>query len=94
MDSYQKYVESYSDHCYGLVANVFDKVKAIDLDEVKAHFIVNVSKLEFADNFRVYPLSQEKEYTEQQNKGCCGFWDVQFKCKSGNIYLLGCNYGH
>lgn len=93
MDSYQKYVQSYSDRT-ARTDHVFGRVTAIDLDEVKTHFIVNVSKLDFADNFRVYPISQQKEYNDQKNKGCCGFWDVQFKCKSGNIYLLGCNYGH
>lgn len=90
MDSYQKYTRDmlagYNWH--------FHRVKQQDLDEVQVSFAMMLSDLEYTDNFRIYPLYQKQEFYEQAEKGCCGSINRYVKCKSGRIYLIGCNYGH
>ena len=90
MDSYDKYIKDFFKGYYDILVFVKDE----DKDEVACEFAINVSHLEYADNFRVFPLNKTKEYYNIKNKGCCGFFDIQVKCKSGNIYWIGCNYGH
>lgn len=96
-DSYQKFAEDMFGPIEKIAQNeksAFHRVKKQDLDEVVVAFAVKVAHLEYADNFRVYPLYQEKEFKQQADRGCCGSWDTQYKCLSGNIYWMGCNYGH
>lgn len=96
-DSYQKFAEDMFGTIEEISKNdnsIFHRVNKQDLDEIVVAFSVNVAHLEYADNFRIYPAHQEKEYMKQKNKGCCGSWNTQYKCLSGNIYFLGCNYGH
>lgn len=33
------------------------------------------------------------EYEKQQNRGCCGFLDIEIMI-NGRRALIGCNYGH
>lgn len=90
MDSYQKYARD----VFGGSNWHFRRVSEKDMDEVKVAFALMITGLDRCDNFRIYPLWQKKEYFEQQQQGCCGNIDSQIKCKSGNIYWIGCNYGH
>lgn len=92
-DSYQKF----ADDMWGQASQnhkLFAQVKVEDLDEVRCMFAVQVAHLQYADNFRIYALEQSKRFYEQASKGCCGSWDSQYKCLSGNIYWVGCNFGH
>lgn len=96
-DSFQKLAEDMwgpIDSIMQAKDGLFHRVRKQDLEEIVVAFSVNVAQLEYADNFRIYPLHQKKEYIAQANRGCCGFWDTQYKCLSGNIYWMGCNYGH
>ncbi len=93
MDSYQKMAYD----MFGKIEKpygFFSRVLQEDLDEVLVQFAVAVSQLEYADNFRIFPLNMEKEFYEVEAKGCCGSFNSQMKCLSGNIYWIGCNYGH
>lgn len=91
MDSYQKYS---NDFWKAYMEFYLKDVAAADLDEVKVALSVVVSHLDYADNFRIYRLKDRAAYYKQADKGCCGSWTSYYKCKSGNIYILGCNYGH
>lgn len=46
------------------------------------------------DNHRVFPEHMQAEYDEMAYSGCCGFFDTKFTGPSGQIYLVGFNYGH
>jgi hypothetical protein len=80
--------------CLVIIGQDVSHVKDCDLDEVRVIFAINVAHLEYADNFRIFPLNMSEEYMAKRNLGCCGSWNIQFKCLSGNIYWIGCNYGH
>jgi hypothetical protein len=93
MDSYQKMACD----MFGNIdkpEGVFRYVKQEDLDEVVVQFALLVSELDYADNYRIFPLHMEKEFYAVAEKGCCGNVNSQMKCLSGNIYWIGCNYGH
>lgn len=93
MDSYQKMARDMFgeiNHPFG----IFKHVKMEDLDEVVVQFAVMVSGLEYSDNYRIFPLHMEKDFFEVSERGCCGSVDSQVKCRSGNIYWVGCNFGH
>lgn len=92
MDSYDKYIKDFLDR-YGC-DHLFDCVHRRDRAEVICAFAIEITHSPRADNFRVYPLNRTREYYKQANKGCCGRFDSQVKCKSGRIYWIGCNYGH
>lgn len=93
-DSYQKF----ADDVFGVENNhinsVFKFVKQEDIDEVRVLFAINIAHMTCPDNFRIHPLQQKEAFYSQANKGCCGSWNSQIKCLSGNIYWIGCNYGH
>lgn len=91
MDSYQKFA---MDELGPKESGLFQHVKKEDLDEVWVRFALAVNGVMYADNFRVFPLDMRKKYDELRRRGCCGFWDTEYKCVSGNVYLMGCNYGH
>lgn len=90
MDSFQKYAES----VFGSNTELFKHVEQGDLDEVLVSFSLLVSDLQYSDNYRVFPWSMKKEYYAKSAGGCCGSWDTSLRCKSGNVYLMGCNFGH
>lgn len=90
MDSYTKFADDFFKMCN----NVLQYVKQEDVEEVKVAFAVNVAGLQYADNFRIFPYSMLNDYKKVKEKGCCGFFDSSVKCVSGNIYLIGCNFGH
>jgi hypothetical protein len=48
------------------------------------------------DNFRMCRgPCHSKEYADAFDRGCCGFVDkVVHNAKTGNDFLVGCNYGH
>lgn len=91
MDSFEKYAEDvfagYGDH-------LFSCVRESDLSEVKVDVAIYISFLDRVDNLRVYPLNQKSDFYAQAERGCCGSWNSQVKCRSGRFYWVGCNYGH
>lgn len=92
MDSYDKYIRDFLNiYC---CEHLFDCVHKEDKDEVMQAFVVEITHRPCANNFRVYPLSRAVEYYRHANRGCCGSFNSQVKCKSGRIYWIGCNYGH
>lgn len=49
------------------------------------------------DNHRVALKDDEDElrqYEEIKSEGCCGFYDDEVEAPTGNVYLIGCNFGH
>lgn len=94
LDSYQKFANDVFRFNKEGVNSIFSQVKEEDLDEVRVIFAVNIIGYEHADNLRVYPVAQKEAFYRQADKGCCGSWNSQIKCISGNIYWVGCNYGH
>ncbi len=93
-DSYQKFADDMFGEVNNIYTSIFSRVQPQDLDEVRVAFAVKVSHLEYADNFRIYPLAEKEAFYKQADRGCCGSWNGQTKCLSGNIYWVGCNYGH
>lgn len=91
MDSYEKFA---CDLFGSLDPSFARHVLDIDKSEVVVQFATVVCGLEYSDNYRIYPMSMKREYYELRNRGCCGFFDSMVTCKSGNQYLIGCNYGH
>lgn len=68
---------------------------AQDRDELLEELDYEVGRngLEYADTYRATPIDQG--YAEHAQKvGCCGVYETHHKCRSGNMYYLGCNYGH
>lgn len=97
IDSYEKYAHSFwSTLLYSEIATspLLQFVKDKDKLEVAVAFSIYASHLEYADNFRIRPIIQTKEFWDIEKKGCCGSWNSQVKTKAGNIYWIGCNYGH
>lgn len=93
MDSYQKMVvDMFGKHF--AQSKMFQYVDSKDLDEVSVAFALATCKLDYADNFRIFPLHMIEEFYSVANKGCCGSFNSQIKCLSNNIYWIGCNYGH
>lgn len=99
MDSYEKMVVNYwgldtpdlvKTVSEGLLSRVFVEDKA----EVLTKFTIGLLSLDNPYNFRIFPHDQREEFYEVADKGCCGSWNETMKCSSGNMYRLGCNYGH
>jgi hypothetical protein len=94
-DSYEKFADSALGEYRRMDSDsLFDRVKAQDVSEVRVSFALMITDLEYNDNWRVEPISRTKEFWEIANSGCCGSANTQVKCQSGNIYWIGCNYGH
>jgi hypothetical protein len=58
---------------------------------------INKHNLEYADNYRAYNWTtgvHKKPYTKALESGCCGQFDTWTKDREGNIWRIGCNYGH
>lgn len=87
-DSYDKYIEDLLGT--GDFANVHPK----DQDEIKQVFALSTDTLDYVTDVRVFPLKDKEKFNAIRDRGCCGSWNSQYKCRSGRIYLLGCNYGH
>tara|TARA_Y100001963_G_scaffold125455_1_gene177066 strand:+ start:2584 stop:2811 length:228 start_codon:yes stop_codon:yes gene_type:complete len=53
--------------------------------------------LDYADNYRCYRkrdgLGKER-YDEAKSSGCCGSADWEYTSKDGEVWIVGCNYGH
>lgn len=98
MDSYEKFAKSvWGTDRYGRIGRsqtLFDKVHKDDLDEIAVAMALLVTDLEYSDRYRVYPFHMSKEYWKYANAGCCGSANLTYRCKSGRVYLYGCNYGH
>jgi hypothetical protein len=59
--------------------------------------LIDQDNLDCADNCRYAlesDLNQVNAYYVQRDRGCCGCADYQVLDKHGNIWLVGCNYGH
>lgn len=96
-DSFEKYAHSFWEaRLYSELDNsrLLQHVNPKDRMEIAIAFSIEVSHLEYADNFRIFPMSMTKEYWAAEQRGCCGSWNSQVKTKSGRLYWLGCNYGH
>lgn len=55
-----------------------------------------MADFECVDNCRIARKSDPKEmadYEEARSGGCCGFFDREILV-NGEVYLIGCNYGH
>ena len=52
---------------------------------------------EFVDNHRCYRKKDElgkKAYDKAIESGCCGSSDWEYTDKHGDVWIVGCNYGH
>lgn len=67
-----------------------------DVAEVAVEFVLQLDRLneDCCDNYRVFPEHMSDEFNECASQGCCGSYDWTFETPSGNIYLMGFNYGH
>lgn len=99
LDSYDKMVLSY----YGISSfeamkdiNMVNHIPTEDRIEVASHLAISLIQINdhCVDNFRIFPKSKAEEYNEVAMSGCCGSSDGEVTCKSGEIYLVGFNYGH
>jgi hypothetical protein len=55
-----------------------------------------IGDFECVDNCRIALKSDPKEmadYEAARADGCCGFYDQEILV-DGEVYLIGCNYGH
>ena len=67
-----------------------------EIIEAIMHEVV-LADLEFYDNFRAYRHKDnmfKKEYDEAYDWGCCGFFDTDYTDTNGDVWTIGCNYGH
>lgn len=58
---------------------------------------INKAELEYADNYRAYRWKDGLHigaYKKATNSGCCGEAQWWTKSRSGDIWRIGCNYGH
>ena len=58
---------------------------------------INKYELENADNLRAYRLKDNayrSVYNKREQQGCCGFFETWTKTRSGETWIIGCNYGH
>lgn len=97
VDSYEKFARSFWQRNLGCTiedSSLMSLVRKKDKLEVAIAFSVEVSHLENPDNFRIKPVANAKDFWEQERRGCCGSWNSQVKTSSGQLYWIGCNYGH
>ena len=53
--------------------------------------------LDFADNYRAYRHKDFKfieDYNTAYAYGCCGYLDMDYTDTHGDVWTIGCNYGH
>jgi hypothetical protein len=58
---------------------------------------VGHNDLDYDDNYRAYRHKDDKfreDYEMSLDAGCCGFFDVHYTDLSGDVWTIGCNYGH
>lgn len=77
----------------------FKIVDKVDEKELFSFFykILQEEEYMYNDNYRVAlkgNKGQVKLYQTIMDKGCCGYFDSEYVCKSGKVYLVGFNYGH
>ncbi len=89
MDSYQQFA---MDFWKNKNLNVFKTVAEDDVDDVMINFAVAVSGFNNTRNFRVFPVEQKEEFDEARAIAKGRVWDSQIKCKSGQIYWVGCHH--
>ena len=91
MDSYQKAFRT----TFGSIEiKILENVRYKDKEEVGIALMLAQAGCDYVDNYRVFPLHRKEEHFTVRDKGCCGSYDSQVKCKSGSIYWIGFNYGH
>lgn len=74
---------------------LFSYVRPEDYEQVREEFNQHVERInDNCDNYRIFPESMSAEYDKVSDHGCCGSFDKELTCKSGNVYLIGFNYGH
>ena len=61
------------------------------------NMVAHEEDLDYPDNYRCYRkrdgLGKEK-YDKARESGCCGFADWEYTDKDGEVWIVGCNYGH
>jgi hypothetical protein len=58
---------------------------------------VGRNDLDCSDNYRAYRHKDgylEREYYDAMDEGCCGYFDVNYTDDNGDVWTIGCNYGH
>lgn len=68
-------------------------------DDIRKQIDILVERegLEYADNYRAFRIKDllgHAEYVKAYEHGCCGFKDRIAFDKSGDQWVIGCNYGH
>jgi hypothetical protein len=56
-----------------------------------------LARLEYVDNIRwarKWDGGAAEAYEKARDGGCCGSYDTEVETESGDVWLLGCNYGH
>jgi len=74
----------------GLLKHITNEDKA----ELLIAVAVRAGHEECVDNFRIFPHDMRDAFYAIADTGCCGSLNESFKCKSGNLYRIGFNYGH
>lgn len=76
--------------------NIFKHVQECDLLEIKGYLQMYVDSVNdhCIDNYRIFPADMRDEYDDIAFRGCCGSFDTKHTTESGNVYLIGFNYGH
>ena len=99
MDSFEKIAYTYFqleslEHAKKLREGLLKFIKTDDISELLVEFVKEAVECEFVDNLRFYPHDMREEFYKVADSGCCGSANFSVKCKSGNLYRVGFNYGH
>lgn len=99
MDAYEKTAFNYwnlgnPEQVEALNEGLLKFVKNEDKAELLTELAVQAGHEEYVDNHRIFPHDMREEFYAIANKGCCGSSNTPHKCKSGNLYRIGFNYGH
>ena len=97
VDMYKKldrFEQATADYWRGFNVSFMAHVKPEDYMDVLVDITIPMSFEECVDNARVYPIERMTEYDKVKMQGCCGFFDRTSTGRSGQVYLIGFNYGH
>ena len=99
MDAYEKAAFNYwnlgnPEQVDALNKGLLEFVENEDKAELLTELAVQAGHEEYVDNHRILPHDMREEFYAIADKGCCGSSNNPHKCKSGNLYRIGFNYGH
>ena len=89
-----RFEQATADYWGSVNVNFMTHVKPDDYMDVLVELTLAMLDEEYIDNIRVYPIERMREYDRVKMQGCCGFFDRTTKARSGQVYLIGFNYGH